>query len=201
MNKVKKYFTTGDIARYCEVDVNTVKNWIRNGDLQAFNTPSGHYRIPRDRFLAFTNELGFPYDPTYFGQETDSSGILVIDDDPNHRKLVVHFLNELYKKARIETAENGFEGYRLMLQHRPRLIILDLVMPGITGLELLRIMRSREDLQATKVLVISAFLDKPTIRELKQVKVDRVISKPLKKEELKKHCDFLLSRSELRGAG
>ncbi len=82
-NKVKKYFTTGDIARYCEVDVNTVKRWIRNGNLEAFTTPSGHYRIPRDKFITFLNIQGFPYNPAYFGNSLDSPDILIIDNDSN----------------------------------------------------------------------------------------------------------------------
>jgi len=81
MKKVKKYFTTGDIARYCEVDINTAKSWIRNGSLQGFTTPSGHYRIPREPFIAFIMKQVFLYDATYFGQEANSTGILVINDD------------------------------------------------------------------------------------------------------------------------
>jgi len=49
----KKYFTTGEIARYCEVDINTVKNWIKANDLEGFKTPSGHFRVARKAFIDF----------------------------------------------------------------------------------------------------------------------------------------------------
>ena len=77
--KQKKYFTTGDIARYCEVDINTVKNWIKRGDLDAFTTPSGHYRIPRARFIDFIKEQGFLYNSNYFGEDINTTEILVIE--------------------------------------------------------------------------------------------------------------------------
>ena len=198
MKSVKKYFTTGDIARYCEVDVNTVKSWIRHGSLQAFTTPSGHYRIARDSFIAFIKKQGFLYDAIYFGQEPNSTGILVIDDDPVHRELVLHVLGQMYEEMEIKDASNGFDGYRLILQHRPRLLLLDLVMPGMTGLELIRVIRSRDDLNDIKILVISAYLDKSTMDELSKLHVDSVVAKPLKKAELKQECAVLLPRATLR---
>lgn len=48
------YVTTGDVARALGVSLNTVKGWIRTGDMEAVRLPSGHFRIPRrelDRIL------------------------------------------------------------------------------------------------------------------------------------------------------
>jgi len=56
---VKKYYTTGELARFCEVDVNTVKRWIRNGKLDAFPLPSGHLRITRSVLINFLRTCGF----------------------------------------------------------------------------------------------------------------------------------------------
>jgi len=56
---VKKYYTTGDLCRFCEVDVNTIKRWIRLGKLKAILLPSGHYRITRKSAIEFLNDYGF----------------------------------------------------------------------------------------------------------------------------------------------
>ncbi|MFH2049134.1 MAG: response regulator [bacterium] len=190
--KQKKYFTTGDIARYCEVDVNTVKNWIKRGDLYAFTTPSGHYRIPRARFVDFINNQGFLYDFKFFGEDTNSPDILVVDDDPNHRDLIVDLLNQLYDNIKIDTAPNGFDGYMKLNRTSPKLVLLNLVVPGVTGLEFFRIMRSNDKLKGVKVVVISTHLDDLTIKELEKMKVSGILYKPLKKEILKEKCDGLL---------
>lgn len=42
-----EYVTTGDVARALGVSPNTVKSWIRKGELEAVRLPSGHHRIPR----------------------------------------------------------------------------------------------------------------------------------------------------------
>ena len=196
-NKKKKYFTTGDVARYCEVDVNTVKSWIRKGNLKAFTTPSGHYRIARMGFIAFIKEQGFIYDPTYFGDNSESEApdILVIDGDPNLRDLIVHFLNQSYKNIRIKNAPNGFDGYLIVNQSKPKLIIIDLLKPGIAGLEFLRILRSNDELQDTKVLAVVRHQDDTTLRKMDELKVDGVISKPLDRRVLKGKCDQLIGES------
>ena len=64
----KKYFTTGEIARYCEVDINTVKNWIKANGLEGFKTPSGHFRVARKAFIDFIKKQGFTFDPEFFGK-------------------------------------------------------------------------------------------------------------------------------------
>jgi len=71
-------------------------------------------------------------------------------------------------------------------------------MPGLTGLELLEVIRSRDDLESIKILVISAYLDKSTEDELKRLNVDSIVAKPLSKSELKHECDILLPRSAVR---
>ncbi|MCK4445984.1 MAG: response regulator [Candidatus Marinimicrobia bacterium] len=194
--KQKKYFTTGDIARYCEVDVNTVKSWIKRGDLEAFTTPSGHYRILRARFINFIKDQGFLFDSKFFGEDANSPDILVIDDDPDHRNLIVDLLNQLYDNIKIDTALNGFDGYMKLDRTLPKLVLLDLVVPGVTGLEFFRIMRSNDKLKGVKVVVISANLDDSTIKELEKMRISAIINKPLKKEILKEKCDELLKEAD-----
>lgn len=101
MEKQKKYFSTGNIADYCEVDINTVKRWIREGMLTGFKTPSGHFKIPRESFADFIKEHGFLYDPDYFGDTSENVDILLIDDYPNHQDLMVFNLNRQFKNITV----------------------------------------------------------------------------------------------------
>lgn len=195
MSKGKKYYTTGDIARYCEVDVNTVKNWIRNGNLRAFTTPSGHYRISRDRFIALIKEQGFLYDPSYFNDDSYIPDILIIDGDTNQRDSVINVLNKLYKNIRLQTASNSFDGYAKILKQRPKIILIDLAVSSITGLEFLRFVRSKDNLNDMRILVISPHGNECTLRELKELKVNAILFKPVKKQILKKKCDELMKEA------
>ena len=50
--------TTGQAARVLSVCPNTIKRWIASGDLPAYTTPGGHYRIPVAAFESFLAERG-----------------------------------------------------------------------------------------------------------------------------------------------
>ena len=45
MNLDKEVYTTFEVARVCNANITSIKNWIDKGELRAFRTPGGHYRI------------------------------------------------------------------------------------------------------------------------------------------------------------
>jgi DNA-binding NtrC family response regulator len=61
--------------------------------------------------------------------------LLVIDDDPKITALFADFFGDQYE---VETAGNGVEGLTSMLERRPDLVLLDINMPGVSGLQVLR---------------------------------------------------------------
>ncbi|MCH7763623.1 MAG: response regulator [Candidatus Marinimicrobia bacterium] len=189
----KKYFTTGEIARYCEVDINTVKNWIKANDLEGFKTPSGHFRVARKAFIDFINKQGFTFDPVYFGSDSNELDILLVDDDQTHLELMMYHLDKFYPDKKILYAKNGFDGYSIMHEKKPRLVLLDLVMPIIDGVEFIKVMRSNKKLDKIRLIVISAHLDKSTLKKLKKIHVDFFLEKPVNEKEIKEACDVLLN--------
>jgi len=191
-SKPKRFYTTGDVARYCEVDVNTVKRWIRGGSLEAFSTPSGHYRIARDRFIAFVKAQGFTYDPVYFGDGRQPTDILIVANDLEQLDLFTYLIDRVYKDIRIETASNDFDGYQKIHHNQPRIVILDLNISDISGLEFLRVVRSKNEFRDLKILVIYDHLTDETRAELKHLKVNGIIAKPLNEKVLKEQCNALL---------
>jgi CheY-like chemotaxis protein len=189
----KKYFTTGEIARYCEVDINTVKNWIKAGDLEGFKTPSGHFRVARKAFIDFIKKQGFTFDPEYFGKEPDELDILLVDDDQTHLELMMYHLDKFYPDKKILSAKNGFDGYSIMHEKKPRLVLLDLFMPIIDGVEFIKVMRSNKKLDGIKLIVISGHLNKSIYKELRKIQVDIFLEKPVSEKEIKEACDSLLN--------
>lgn len=191
MKKGKKYYTTGDVSRYCEVDVNTVKSWIKHGSLPAFTTPSGHYRIPRPAFIHFIKTQGFLYDPTFFGEEQPPPDILIIDEDPQQLTKIVKQLRSLYQNLKIETATNSFDGYVKLNQHTPKVVLLDMVFPNNMGIEFLRTIQSNDLVNGLKVLVISDRSNLDWQEKMKNLPVDEWIVKPVDHRQLKEKCDHL----------
>jgi two-component system response regulator VicR len=61
-----RFLTTGDVADYCQVSRSSVFRWIREGKLEAFTTPGGHYRVPENEFRNFLARYGIPIYQEYF---------------------------------------------------------------------------------------------------------------------------------------
>jgi len=77
--------------------------------------------------------------------------ILVVEDDPKSRKLLRDLLS--FNAYRILESENGEDGLRLAREHLPALILMDIHLPGISGIEALRALR--EDPQTSRIPVVA----------------------------------------------
>ena len=62
------------VAMYCLVSKSTVLKWIRDGELQAFRLPSGHYRIAKEDFRDLLERYDMPIKEELFGSEFEKKG-------------------------------------------------------------------------------------------------------------------------------
>jgi CheY-like chemotaxis protein len=80
--------------------------------------------------------------------------VLVVDDDVDARVLLGNLLDEI--GCRAVSAATGVEALRLARELRPAIIFLDLLLPKISGYDVLRILQSDDALRNTPVVIISA---------------------------------------------
>jgi CheY-like chemotaxis protein len=80
--------------------------------------------------------------------------ILIVEDNDKNRKLVRDVL--AFKGYRLAEAETGEEGVRLARELRPALILMDIQLPGISGIEALAQIRADESTRAIPVMAVTA---------------------------------------------
>lgn len=106
---------------------------------------------------------------------------LLIDDEPHIRKFVALILKKL-GEFRIYEAANGQEGVELYRTHRPELVLLDVNMPGMTGLETLRQLRElNPDVVA---VMLTSLANRQTVDEAIELGAAHYIRKDSTKEEI-----------------
>lgn len=81
--------------------------------------------------------------------------ILIIDDEPLITKLVKYCLE--MEKYSVFIENNGIDGLKRLRTEKFEVILLDIAMPGIHGLDILRIIRNDLELKDLKVIILSAF--------------------------------------------
>jgi CheY-like chemotaxis protein len=105
--------------------------------------------------------------------------VLVVDDEKDSRVLMAHYLEEF--GCRVITATNGEEGIEAAREHTPDLITLDLMMPGMTGWEVLKYLKEDRELRRIPVVVVSIVAAEGRGRLLGAVDL---VTKPFEREDL-----------------
>jgi CheY-like chemotaxis protein len=121
--------------------VPTVQRWVDAGALKAWKTVGGHRRIDAasaDAFILGLSQKGgdTPALPTHLDAAAPS--VLIVDDNPDDRDLLAAVAAEAFPDARIMTAQDGFEGLVAIGHSSPDILIADIVMPYMDGIELQR---------------------------------------------------------------
>lgn len=188
MGKTTRYLTTGQVSKACGVSLVTVKKWITQGKLRAFRTPGGHFRITAEEFKRLQSTYGFLAEPPDFPR------VLVVDDDPQIVELVLDGLRRMRPTPKLEAASDGYEGILKVGTFRPHLLVLDLRMPGLDGLEVCRRIKSSPATRATKILVITAFPQDFAEEQVREAGADVFLTKPFTIGELKAQVRRLVGR-------
>jgi two-component system phosphate regulon response regulator PhoB len=111
-----------------------------------------------------------------------SAHILVVDDEPDISALVAyHLAREAY---RVRTAANGVEALRAVEAERPDLVVLDLMLPGMPGLEVLGELRRRPETADLPVILLTARREERDRIEGLRLGADDYVAKPFSAQEL-----------------
>jgi len=110
--------------------------------------------------------------------------VLIIDDDPTLRRLVqVVFERDGFD---VSLASEGSEGVRLALMNPPNIIILDIMMEGLHGFEVCKMLRANSSMQRTAIIIVSGKSYKPDIDRAMELGADSYVVKPFSPKELLK---------------
>lgn len=123
--------------------------------------------------------------------------LLYVEDDNAIRPQITHFLQR--KVGRLWVAENGREGLEMFQEKRPDIILSDIMMPVMSGLEMTRAIK--EISPETPVIFSTAFNDANYLLDAIRLRVDGYVLKPIELDELiraiEKSASLLLARREL----
>ena len=106
--------------------------------------------------------------------------ILYVEDDDGVRDINFSMFQRIFREAYI--AENGYKGYELYLEKKPDIIITDIKMPKMDGLELAK--KIRENDNKTKIIITSAFSDEKYLLAAIELNLERYLVKPLTSRNL-----------------
>jgi DNA-binding response OmpR family regulator len=118
--------------------------------------------------------------------------VLIADDEPSMRLLVRATIES--DQYTVMEAADGDEAWALIKQYKPSVVLLDVQMPGRTGLEVLANIRSEPSLVATKVIMLTARALKADVEVGLTAGADLYLTKPFSPLELLARVDEALGQ-------
>ena len=144
------------------------------------------FETSRDRGTSFNIYLPTPL-------KHQAAKILVVDDDDAIRQILIEALT-MDRKYLVEEASNGIEGSIKLGTYRPDLLILDIFMPEMDGLEVCRNICSEPELSDLKVIITTGHPNHPKLDEVVKLGFTNILSKPFDLLDLVKDVETILGR-------
>jgi len=176
----KTYLSPGEVAKLLRVAPVTVRMWAQKGMLEAETTPGGHRRYRYQEVKRFATLHGISLQMA----NEDHLRVLIVDDEPAWSEYLDEVLTSADEGVITELASDGFEAGRKVHSFRPHLILLDLKLPGIDGIEVCQSIKADPETKSIRIIGITGFLSKENEVRLMQAGAECCLSKPVDREAL-----------------
>ncbi len=117
------------------------------------------------------------------GSKPNGLKVLIVDDDPIALEILANFLQ--VAGYNVELASNGKEALEKLRHYSPRIVISDVDMPEMNGVELCRAIRSRQSIHYTYLILLTSHSDSDSVLLGLDAGADDYLSKPFRREELR----------------
>lgn len=159
------YYTTIEVAQMLGMAVRSVQLMVDRGDLQAWKTPGGHRRISREsleRWLqASRSAVQQAAEPVRkpagvrHRQGARAPRLLLIEDSTHFQNLVALLMKQKFPGVELHVASDGITGLTSFGQLQPDLLVVDIMLPGIDGANLITGLRSHALFGQCQLIVLT----------------------------------------------
>ncbi len=148
------YCSTSQAAKMLGVSLGTVQNMVEEGVLDAWKTTGGHRRIKRVSVMALLARRGSAQALPNGGD--GGLSVLIAEGDVLLQSLYRETVEAWGLPIAIEIVGNGFDALLAVGQSIPDILIVDPIMSGMDGFELVRVLHTNPSLSSTDIIVVSS---------------------------------------------
>jgi len=178
-------YTTGEVARLCQVTKRTVIKWIDGGRLTGYTIPcSRHRRVTAESLQKFMRSNGIPDHARVVRPR-----VLIVDDDADLLELLKDALRDEYD---VDVASTALDAAARLTAFQPDIILLDIRLPDLSGLQVCRHFQGYKKSRNVPILTMSAYGGEIDPLEVRRSGADAFLPKPLRLVELKKRLSAMV---------
>ncbi|MDR1625547.1 MAG: response regulator [Spirochaetia bacterium] len=177
-----RLFSALEMANICGFKNQTAINWIKRGNIKAFTTPGGQYRVYPEDLLSFmeSRNMKIPQELLSLRPEDGSlQKALVIGGDGNHNSRVRQVLRDNFPEVTVLLAFDGLEAGKILAEERPGLVILDASLPGFNEPTICKKIKDLLTGGSARILILADTRDNRVKAAVLANGADAFLTKPL----------------------
>ncbi len=170
--------TPNEVAELLRVSPVTIRQWAQKNWIKATTTAGGHRRFLRQDVEEFARQRGM---------ELSSDGpprVLVVDDNRSFARYLADLLASQTLEIETDTAHDGFDAGRKVLQFDPNIVLLDLKMPGMDGFSVCRQLKDDEVTSHIRIIAMTGYYTLENEAKILQAGAEACLAKPFDKAVL-----------------
>jgi len=181
----QEYLVPQTVAQLMSVSLSQVYTWINNHELIADIVVDGHHRFLLDKVKVFAQSKSIE-----LVRQTNEQRLLIVDDEPLYTTFLKDALLESYNNLDIDVCFNGFAAGLKMNGFKPTIVLLDIMMPAVDGLQFCEQIKQDPLLNHTRVIVMSGVIDNDMKKRLMNAGAEAYFEKPIDMNKLMAQLDF-----------
>lgn len=185
----KEFLTPNEVATLLMVSPVTVRQWAQKGMLDAQTTAGGHRRFAIDAVARFARERGINLPGI-------TERLLIVDDNRQFNGFLADLFGAEVPGLPIHQAFDGFEAGRAVQQHNPSVMLLDVMMPGVDGLEVLKSLKRDPETAGIRVIAMTGHHSDELERKMLAAGAEVLLRKPFSAEDVLRECGFRSEASQ-----
>lgn len=186
----REYLTPKEVATLLQVSPVTVRQWAQKGLLSAQTTAGGHRRFVRSVVEAFARDRGIEV-PRH------RASLLIVDDNRSFNDYLAALFGVEVPELEIHCAYDGFEAGRLVVLHKPSVVLLDVMMPGVDGTEVCRRLKDDPGTARIRVVAMTGFHSPEVEKRILAAGAEVLLRKPFSSAEVIAACGFGKATQEI----
>ena len=160
-------YTTIEAAALMGLAVRSVQLMVDRGELQAWKTAGGHRRISREsvhRWMERHQDMPAapaqgaqpPAPPVQPAAPGTRPRVLLIEDSKHYQNLMRLLIGQRFPQVELHVADEGIAGLAMAGRLQPRVMLVDILLPGIDGATLITSLRTNPQFQGSALIVVTS---------------------------------------------
>jgi len=173
------YITPKEASVILGVSPITIRQWAQKGTLPSITTAGGHRRFRLTDVTAYSEQIG-----SQLAKTKDTLRVLIVDDDREFSNYLVDTLSSISPAIVTKKALDGFAAGKKLFIFRPHIVLLDLRMPDLSGVQVCQSTKKDPGTQHTRIIAMTGYSDSEEIDAVLDAGAELCLSKPINKASL-----------------